>query len=115
MGDFLLPGDEMWVGLNTAGTLAVNGGSLLRVGALELAQNGGGVVPVTGISTLTLAGAGSKIELNGAPSGGRLRNCYRCSDPTAAGRSMGCWKTSRPGSAGNSRTKSPAMAMERGS
>lgn len=72
LGDFLLPGDEMWVGLNTAGTLAVNGGSLLRVGALELAQNGGGVVPVTGTSTLTLAGAGSKIELNGAPSGGRL-------------------------------------------
>ncbi len=71
-GDFLLPGDELWVGLNTAGSLAVNGGSLLRVGALELAQNGGGVVPVTGVSVVTLDGAGSKIELNGAPSGGRL-------------------------------------------
>ena len=72
LGDFLLPGDEMWVGLNTAGTLAVNGGSLLRVGALELAQNGGGVVPVTGVSIVTLSGVGSKIELDGSTSGNRL-------------------------------------------
>lgn len=72
LGNFLLPGDEMWVGLNTAGTLAVNGGSLLRVGTLTLAQNGGGVVPVTGTSIVTLDGAGSKIELTSGANGGGL-------------------------------------------
>ena len=45
LGDFLLPGDELWVGLHTEGHLVLDGSSLLRVGTLSLAQNGGRTVP----------------------------------------------------------------------
>lgn len=58
-GNFLMPADEMWVGLNQAGSLALNGGSRLVLDVLSLAQNGGRDIPADGISRLDLSGAGT--------------------------------------------------------
>lgn len=65
LGDFLLPGDELWVGLNSPGQLTLDGGSLLRVGTLSLAQNGGRTVPADGISRMVVSGAGTRVLLDG--------------------------------------------------
>jgi len=70
LGDFLLPGDELWVGLNTPGDLLLDGGSLLRVGMLSLAQNGGRTVPADGVSKAVITGAGTRVQLDG--NGNRL-------------------------------------------
>lgn len=61
-GDLLLLGDELWIGLNQAGGLSVNGGSTLQVGQLSLAQNGGRSIPAEGVSWLDLSGFGSTVR-----------------------------------------------------
>lgn len=65
LGDFLLPGDELWVGLNSPGQLLLDGGSLLRVGTLSLAQNGGRTVPADGVSGMLITGIGTRVQLDG--------------------------------------------------
>ena len=59
VGNFLMPADEMWVGLNTAGSLLLNGGSQLVLDLLSVSQNGGRAIPPDGVSRLDLTGAGT--------------------------------------------------------
>lgn len=70
VGDFLLPGENLWVGLGDAGTLVLDGGSLLRAGGLFMAAATSGV-PVGGVSSTLITGTGTAVQLD-LTSGNRL-------------------------------------------
>lgn len=58
-GNFLMPTDELWVGLNQAGSLLLNGGTQLVLDVLSVSQNGGRAIPPEGVSRLDITGPGT--------------------------------------------------------
>lgn len=63
-GNFLMPTDELWVGLNTPGSLLLDGGSQLVLDMLSVSQNGGRSIPPEGVSRLDLSGPGTRAAFH---------------------------------------------------
>ena len=64
-GDFLYPGQTLWVGLSQAGQLSLNGASMLQLGQLSVAS-GFGTAATPGLSTAVVSGAQTLLQLQSA-------------------------------------------------